>query len=245
MTNDSSTTPAPRPAFSDRRGVDVPSDQEQDYRGVSRTAVVAFLVGLVSPLALVHPLSWAIPWIGVPVAWQALRRIAAPNSVVSGRPIALIGLFLTVLFGAWAPTKYLVERNLVVRQSQQFADTWLRLVRGGHLQEAHRWMLAPYQRDAPLPTREFYEQNVHLQEDLETEFTSEPANWIASQPESTTRFVSAESVTGNEQDQTIVLRYILQSNRSDRDDVEFFVRVQKSISGGETHWQLSSVYTSP
>lgn len=249
MSEGSSKTTLSKPAFSDqRRFSDISTDAVEDYRTVSRTAVFALVLGLLSPLALVHPLSWAIPWAGMLVAWQALHRIAQPNSMISGRTIALIGLFLTVLFGAWAPARHLTERKLLTGQAQQFAETWLDLVRDGSLQEAHRWMLPPYQREPGLPTQQFYEQNVHLQEDLETEFTSEPANLIAAQPGSTVRFLGVESIEGDARDQRIVLQYVLRRDNgqgSDQANVHFFARVRRVEVDGRPHWQLSRVYQTP
>ena len=242
MNIDSSTKP--QPAFSDRHNLTDVATNQTEYRSVSRLAVCAFLLGLASPLALVHPLTWTIPWIGVLVALQAIRQISRPNSLVSGRPIALVGLVLSVLLSGWAPAKYFVERSLLTRQARQFADTWFHLVRDGTLQEAHRWMLPHYQRDPEFATQEFYEENVYLQEDLEDEFTSEPANRIAGQSDSTVRFLSLESIDGERHDQGIVLKYLLKSDSTDHEDVEFFVRIRREIADDVIHWQLSQVYQS-
>ena len=266
MSEGSSKTNPTKPAFSDQpRFTDVTTAEAEDYRTISRTAVCALVLGLLSPLALVHPLWCSIPWAGMLVAWQALRRINQPNSMVSGRTVALIGLLLTVLFGSWAPARHLTERKLLARQAQQFAQTWLDLVRNGHLQEAHRWMLPPYQREPGMPTQLFYEQNVHLEEDLETEFTSEPANLIAAQPDSTLGFLGVDRIEGDARDQVIVLKYVLQRDNNGHghlDDpnhihkhdqehghghttVHFFVRVRRVEADGQRHWQLSRIYQAP
>lgn len=227
------------PVFSEQHSfTDVSA--EHAYRGVSRLALTALLLGLISPVALTHPLSWTIPCLGAIVAWRAIRLVSHSNSTVSGSTIAILGLCLSVLFGCWAVVKHTVERNVLESQAREFGETWLNLVREGHLQEAHRWMLPHHARQSGMPTQQFYEENVRLLEDLESEFTSEPANLVASQPDSTIRFQGLDTLHGNQKEQTILLIFELESDG--RESVPFVTRVRRLEEGEAVHWQLVDLY---
>ena len=158
-----------RPAFSQKPGLsELREGRYEGYRSVSRLAVSALILGLLAPLSLIHPLLFAVPWIGLIVSWRALHNTAQPKSSTSGYGLAISGFVLVLVFGSWAPAKFAVEHVVLSRQARQFSERWIDLVRNGRLQDAHRWMLAPIQRPDPsMPTQHFYEENVELQEDLD------------------------------------------------------------------------------
>ena len=223
---------------------DLGANQEIEYRSVSRLAVLAFVLGLLCPLALVHPLAWAIPFCAVPVAWQAIRTIAKPDSMLSGTTVAIVGLLMAVLFSVWAPAKHLTQTHFKETHAREFADTWLNLVRDNHLQEAHRWMLPSYRRMPEMTTQQFYETNVELQEDLKSEFTKEPGNLIASQPNSSFRFLGVELMqkVPSTQGTVFVLKYVLERDEGDLEDVVFHVRISQAVEKNVKHWQIMEIF---
>lgn len=234
-----------RPAFSDRRGLsEAEEGQYEGYRSVSRLAVSAFVLGLLAPLSLGHPLLFAVPWIGLIVSWRALHNITRPNSSASGYGLAVTGLILAIVFGSWAPSKFIVEHVILSRQARQFAERWIDLVRNGKLQDAHRWMLAPIQRPDPsMPTQNFYEENVELQEDLEEEFTNEPGNLIASSGnEGTLDYLGVDHITGKTTDCQVTLIFEITFENSDRPPIRFLTSVRRVIEDGIARWQMRRVY---
>ena len=247
MTDDSPAQ-TNRAAFSDRIAIQArfseSSEQGLEYRSISRLAMFSLLLGLVCPLALVHPLAWAIPCITIPISWAALRRISHPQAMLTGKTAAVLGMLIAVLFLAWAPVRHIIHIQLYTNQAKQFSDTWLELVRENHIQEAHRWMLPFHRRMSEMTTQQFYETNVDLQEDLKSEFTEEPANLLASQSNSSIRFLGVEAMqkipsTGGT---TFLLKYVLERLEDDLEDVEFIVRVRQETEDGVKHWQIADIY---
>jgi hypothetical protein len=68
-----------------------------DYVAVNITAVIAVLVGLASLLSFIGSLLLIIPLVGAILAIIALRQIADSNGTQTGKPLALIGLLLSII----------------------------------------------------------------------------------------------------------------------------------------------------
>ncbi len=242
----SRSTQESKPAFSNHGFSDSIAEQERQYRSVSRLAIVAFLLCLATPLALIHPAAWAIPFATIPVAWQAIRQIAKPHSLLTGRTVACFALFVAVVFATWAPSHYLIQRRFLSQQARQFADTWVSLVCGNHLQEAYRWMLPYDERMDGMPTQEFYEEYVMLQDGLKSTFTKEPASLLSGQPDSSVKFLSVDSIhkVPSARERLVVLTYVLE--RSDAEDVkgiQFLIQVREAIDeDGARHWQVDEIF---
>ena len=53
---------------------------------------------------------------------------------------------LALLFGTWAPARYLSRQHWLVGIARTYADTWVELVRQKNLQEAHQQHVPASQR---------------------------------------------------------------------------------------------------
>jgi hypothetical protein len=130
------------------------------YRPMSLLAFLTLALGLVSGIALAHPIAWFAPAITLVIGVYSLRRISEPRANLAGRRLAMLGILLAVLFGAWAPSRYYTRQRHFFEAARQFADSWLALVREGKLQEAHQLTLMHHRRQATtagLPR--FYREN--------------------------------------------------------------------------------------
>lgn len=112
------------------------------YRAVSGLAVAALVLGGLSSLALVSPLLWALPLLGVGLAVAALADVSREGAEKAGRAAALAGLALSVGFGAQAVTARFVARRIMADRARAVADAWLDAIRDGRLIDA-RGMVAP------------------------------------------------------------------------------------------------------
>jgi hypothetical protein len=130
-----------RSRFSDSQDAEV-----TQYRVVSGLAVGGLLLGLLAPLALAHPVLWAVPAAGIVVSLVALKRIAAAASALIGRKVALAGLVLSVLCAAIACSQWFVFRRLVDREARQFAHQWFETLRDGELHKTHQLSEYPESR---------------------------------------------------------------------------------------------------
>jgi hypothetical protein len=65
-------------------------DQVAEYRPISGWAVAGLLIGLLSPLAMVDPLLWAVPIIAGAVCIRAFGQIKQKAPVMIGRKAAWV-----------------------------------------------------------------------------------------------------------------------------------------------------------
>ncbi len=71
-------------------------EQVAEYRSISGWAVAGLIIGLLSPLALVDPLLWAVPIVAGMVCVRAFGQIKQKAPAMIGRKAALVGLWLAV-----------------------------------------------------------------------------------------------------------------------------------------------------
>ena len=142
-----------------------------EYRAVSGLAIAALILGILSVSALVYPLFWSVPVVGVLCALLALRVVRVRSDELSGRTIAIIGLMLSLVFLSWSVTHHLVRRYSLVEHAKPFAMDWLERVQQGHLEEAHEMFLEPSQRRPPgMDLKRFYAEHDRANRDLENLF---------------------------------------------------------------------------
>jgi hypothetical protein len=102
-----------------------------EYRAISGLAVVGVIVGLLAPLALMHPLLGFLPATGIVVSALALKRILQASPALIGRKAALLRLGLSLLFGAMAGADWFTYRLLVDWEARKFAHHWYEFLRQG------------------------------------------------------------------------------------------------------------------
>ena len=153
------------------------SDNEQDledYRGVSVPAVAALVLGLLSPLAMIGPLLWIVPGVGVAMSLVALRGIAASDGALVGRGAARFGLCLALVFAAAASSANLSHSWWLRGEAREFIGAWFELLRSDEPHKAAQLTVDPSARqplDGTLWT--YYRTAPDARERLE-EFVQEP-----------------------------------------------------------------------
>lgn len=111
------------------------TDEREDlveYRPINAPAVVGLICGLASILAFVHPLLWLLPALGTVISLWALRSLAIAAPEQLGRKAALIGLTLSLTFGAAAPTQMAIFCWRLRVETQQLAKQWFEALREGN-----------------------------------------------------------------------------------------------------------------
>jgi hypothetical protein len=150
------------------------SELEQ-YRSISVTAIVAAVLGLLSPLAMLHPVLWSIPLAGIAVALTAFRQLKTDGDQLTGRKAALLGLALCLIFGAASTARYFGRGYFVRREAHQLAMEWLGYLQANDRLKAHQWIYDPGMRaplDDALPA--YYERNPDQQKSLADFVAAEP-----------------------------------------------------------------------
>ena len=106
------------------------------YRPVSSLAVAALFVGCVSALALVSPVFWVVPLVGVAVALVAVRDVTRSGVAKAGGLAAVAGLALSLGFGAQAVTAAATARWLAASRAEAAAGFWLEALCDGRTDDA-------------------------------------------------------------------------------------------------------------
>ena len=155
-----------------------PSDLRQ-YRDVSRLAIFALLLGLLSPLALMHPMLSAVPLAGVVVASAALVTLARRSEELTGRQMALWGLALALFFGSWSMGQTSLRSWILQSQARSLADHWLTLWQQGEFAAAHQLIMTPGDREpAGADLREIYRTLPVFREGLESFLGIPPRSYL-------------------------------------------------------------------
>lgn len=142
-----------------------------EYRPVNPLAVVGLLAGLASVLAFAHPLLWLLPALGALISAWALRSMATAASEQVGRKAALIGLTLSLLFGAASVTRLTFFTWQLRVETRQLAQQWFEALRDGNPYRADQFGRSPAGRvereDDLLARYAEPEERQHLLEYLE------------------------------------------------------------------------------
>ncbi len=111
-----------------------------EYRPISGWALAALFIGLLSFVALLHPLLWSVPMAGVVVSLVALRRISRSDVPVVGRKAALVGLAFSLLYGVAAPARVASRDYWLCARAERLANTFMDLIRSRKTAEAYALM---------------------------------------------------------------------------------------------------------
>ena len=212
------------------------------YRAIAPSAVAALVLGLASPLALIHPLLWIIPPLAAGLAAWALVQIAI-NRGLTGRSAALIGLMLALVFGSAAPARVLSRRWMLYHQARPVAAKWLELVRQGELEHAHQWTLSFRRRLSPgSPLKTFYANNANSQEELEKFFSSPPLqHFIETAPQARVQFAGNANQTSDDTADYIAQHFSVTCDENGRQsNYRIRTMVQRSLDRrtGRPTWQV-------
>jgi len=101
------------------------ADELGRYQAISTSAVLALLLGLVSPAALLAPVFISVPLLAVVVASIAISKTSSPDCGLAGARLARVGLVLALVFGVASCTRIAVINVLVknLYETQAPAET--------------------------------------------------------------------------------------------------------------------------
>jgi hypothetical protein len=147
-----------------------------EYRSVEPWAILALVLGFLSPLAMLGTLWALVAGAGVLASLVALARIRADSGKI-GRIVALSGLCLSVTFGV-APAAQWAASNLVLRnQPRAMADQFFEFLRQNQPEKAmmlrvasdHRmslddshsiWLSMRYDQEAATQMQQFVQTSL-------------------------------------------------------------------------------------
>ncbi len=148
----------------DQHSVDIADDE---YRRVCLSAVLAFLLGLVSVGAFFNPLLLVVPLAGLGVGLVALAKISASAGHLSGQSLARWGIALTIIFGVGGTVHPMIYSHLIIKQGTAFATQWLEMLAEGDSKQALALIdNKAKMRMAPVDSHGQPALNEHIEEDI-------------------------------------------------------------------------------
>lgn len=235
----------------DPRSSHVHPDDETlaQYASVSRTAVLAVMLGLVSALVLIHPILLVVPLAAIATAVVALRQIATSEGRLLGTWPATAGLCLAALFLGWGLSRQITREGELSRQAQVFANGWLELTRQGKLQRAHQFTLASASRlHSDDSIAEFYAANQDAGDVMKQMFASEPLKTFTGLGPAAS--FQLQAVAGHSQygfADDVLLRYSLDQTADGSRKAPLWITVRRTIdpSNGQPDWLISRAEGEP
>ncbi len=148
-------------------------DPDITYRPVSIAAIMALVLGLLSPLATFWSILWLLPLLGVLVSAVALRGIRRSDGTLAGRGLAVAGLILSLVVGSMVIAGEFTRNRLLVAQGTPWGIKWCELLLEGRTEEALELQQGPSTRRPFTSLEKFYAENDSAKARL-AEFREEP-----------------------------------------------------------------------
>jgi len=216
-----------RPSVPDVHITDRQDAEFAAYRALTVQAVAGLIFGLLAPLALLAPVFWAMPALGVFFSGWALRRIKRDPTALTGRKLAWAGLSLSLLFAAAAPADWLVYRRIVRDEARQFSALWFRYLTHDEPQKAHQLTVPPQSRQ-PLDDHlwAFYRNAPRSRQALEG-YVKSPLvrTLLALGPRAVVRFYETAGQSHDDNNDLVELFYAV-TYEEEGETKSFFVAVQ-------------------
>jgi hypothetical protein len=212
----------------------------QQYRSLSGLAVLSFLLGLLSVVALAHPGAWLFPAAATVCGALAMRRITQCSDALMGRPLAVSGLLLGLFFLSWAPTTYFADRWLISRQARHFSEQWLSAVFDGQLGRAYQATLTVRRRQ-PLGTDldEYYEANPSERAERDAYFQELLPRQLADlKGVGQYRFDRSLEISFDRDYTLAVLRYFIDDRSADKPVVHLQLEMIRETDRDGVYWTL-------
>lgn len=216
------------------------------YCAVSRSAVLALLLGISSLLAPVYIFFWVFPLATITVAILALRGINRADSNLTGRGLAVTGLLLALLFGSMAPARHFRRKAIVNQQAEQFAMRWFALLQKGSTCKAHQLVMDPKQRlPSSLIPFEEYQNDVKLKDVLDQFLGGEPIKTLVAQKDQAT-YTLVSQVTQSSHLQVITIKQLYhvqfqQDGSPQTIPLELSINCQFDKSSQQSYWSISDI----
>jgi hypothetical protein len=231
-----------RPSVPDVHITDAQDAEFAAYRPLAAQAVVGLIFGLLAPLALIDPVLWATPALGVFFSFWALRRINRDATAMTGRKLAWVGLSLSLLFAAAAPADWLVYRHVIHNEARQFSETWFRYLTHDEPQKAHQLTMPPQVRE-PLNDElwAFYSNAPRSRQALEA-YVNSPLvrTLLALRSRAVVRFYETVGQAHGDNEDAVGLIYAV-TYEEEGEKKSFFVAVETQRTGladGTAGWRM-------
>jgi hypothetical protein len=142
------------------------AESQLDYQSIEPRAIVAFVLGLLSALALVAAAWWFVPILAAIVAWAALVRSKRDGR--PGRALALFGLALAAFWGTMGVARVVAIQWILSQQARVVSDQFVGYLHEGSPQKALMLtLMADFRHPVDDGLWSFYRSNTEMRQELQ------------------------------------------------------------------------------
>lgn len=223
--------------------------EETGYRRIHWAAMTSVAFAVMSPLAIYVSGLIIIPIIGFLFGAIGYAHIKQKSEMYTGKRLAAIGLFLTIVCGLWGALNRYNDRNYLYEQAAVQTRVWLGHLKKGQFAHAHQIMLQVQSRNPDVrDIEEFYQNDRAMLEEQQTRFARQPmklliehnARW---KPEDLIvhNNVSLRGIKKNEIQ--LVQEYVLPLQGDSDESIAFRIQYWRQIfpESRASHWQLEGI----
>ena len=217
-------------------------DEIQSYRSVSFVCVAALIGGLLSVVALAHPILWLVPTIAFALGLFGLRRVTRKSDQFIGKTVAVIGICVSVLFFSVSVSKYYSGRWLLSRNARQFGQEWMESLVVGEREKAHQgWLDYFYRQPQGTNLSEFYAQNAAEMEDLEGFLELETVNEICQfSSEAEVNFVQTDAIYRRPEGHSVFLIFAVDDKT--KEPLQVVLHIKRIPKDGNVYWSVNEIH---
>ena len=216
------------------------SEPEFQYRSVSLLSVLALVLGLFSVVALLSPVGWVVPAAGAIVSILAAFRVHRNADRFTGKNIAILGICVSLWLGAWAPTKYFVDRHYLASQSSAFTVEWLKAVVDADLEKAHQGTLEfRYRQPKGTDLKAHYESSDIDRTDMTEYFGHGLVKDIVSRPSNTVIELDRVRTITREKNGARNVVNIFKVDPPDGEPISIAIEAIRDKYKGKFYWRVS------
>lgn len=230
------------------------ADPLDEPPAISWLAVAGLALGVFSSAALLGPLWWCVPLAGVAVSVAALVSLAKDPGRKVGRPAAVLGLLLCLLFGAWSVSHQVIRQRLLYQQARTFSQQWLALILQGQEHEAYQLHLPQEQRQAPGATAaEFLAGESELRMSYDAYWSQPPLSELSEMsPSATIHFLGHRSYQAENDvyglSEMVTQRYRVEDRRGETvTQLNLLITLARTRpkGGSDARWRVLEVTADP
>ncbi|MBC7854531.1 MAG: DUF4190 domain-containing protein [Pirellulaceae bacterium] len=211
-----------------------------EYRAVSKWAMAALGLGLLSGISVISPLLGIVPLAALVIGGYALRQVHREG--LAGRWMAVAPLVLAPLFLGWGCSREISRREIFVAHAREFADDCLSILNQNEPYYAHQMMMDQKQRlDPHLNFEIAYQGNDRATEEYQRYMGTSPfKDILLAAPQ--VQFQFEEDLLHKHHDDltdVVTLQYSYQTPGAEKK--RFWITVQRTYSNytGRADWRMS------
>lgn len=212
-----------------------------EYRAISLWAMLALVLGLLSPVAVLSPILGIVPLVAIAIGCYALRRIHVNSDRLSGRWLAVAPLILAPLFLGWGFSREFSRRERFFTHAREFADDWLSILNRNEPYFAHQlWVQKKHRLDPHMNFEVAYQADESATNQFKMFMGTSPAKEIlAAAPNAKFQFEEFLRHRQSGLTDVVTLQYTYDTPTAGK--ARFWITVKRDFSNytGRADWQIT------